>query len=176
MMTIVRLWGVLGAGSVGKSTAIGHLVGDFGRGRNGLRQGRGAAMREILLRGGGYLWLFSRRMSLQEARKYPGVVVKDVANQIKRVRSENPSIEPAYINVLFALRTDQFGNFPRAEGYLSHFIRNDWEIKSLALLSPNAQDRQLYRRFGAPICFVRRSRQIDISHAVGQVRNHFRWA
>src|ERR1700683_1814595 len=62
-MAIVRLWAVLGAGGVRKSTTVGHLAGDFGPGPTGLRRGRGGGLREVPLRGGGYLTIHPRKDS-----------------------------------------------------------------------------------------------------------------
>jgi hypothetical protein len=175
-MAQVRIWAILGADSVGKSTTIGHLIGDFGKGRGGLRPGPGG-MRQVLLRGGGYLTVFSRRTSWQEAGEPPEGVVKFIRQQnLQFERRGGRRIVAAYFNVLTALRTDRLGRFPPAEDYLSHFVKQDWHIESLALLSPTDADEGLYHRFGAPTCYVYDSCDIQIGWMVGQVRNHFGWA
>lgn len=148
-MTVIRLWAILGAGSVGKSTTVGHLSGDFGRGANGLRRGRGGGLREILLQGGGYLTIHPRRQSLQEARKTPEESVRVIENQSTPTQ-RNSNIQSANFNVLLALRTDRVGGLPAAEDYLSHFVTQGWRIESLALPSPTGRDERLYRHFGAP--------------------------
>jgi hypothetical protein len=105
-MAVIRLWAVLGGGSVGKSTTVGHLAGDFGRGATGLRRGRGGGLREIPLRGGGYLTIHPRRQSLQEAGVTPADSIKMITSQATRV-DRGKSVRSAYFNVLLALRTDQ---------------------------------------------------------------------
>ena len=162
-MAIVRLWAVLGAGGVGKSTTVGHLAGDFGPGPTGLRRGRGGGLREIPLRGGGYLTIHPRRQSLQEARKTPEKSVGIITSQAARIDHQK-GIRSAHFNVLLALRTDQTKNLPPAEDYLSHFLTRGWQIVSLALLSPNKRDKRTYPLFGAPICYINESRYRCSSH------------
>jgi hypothetical protein len=175
-MAIIRLWGVLGEGSVGKSTTIGHLAGDFGRSANGLRPGRGGGLKEIPLRGGGYLTIHPRRVSLQESGRSPGVAAKEIARESARV-DRRTNIQSAYFNALLAIRTDRFGEMPRAAEYLSYFAHHGWQIESLLLLSPNARDTDLYRHFGAPTCDVYGSTtDYSILQMVGRVKNHFGWA
>jgi hypothetical protein len=175
-MTVIRLWAVLGGPGVGKSTTVGHLAGDFGRGNNGLRRGRGGGLRDILLRGGGYLTIHPRRQSLQEARKTPDDSVREIANLSARAVRQGGNIHSAHFNVLLALRTDRPGGMPAADDYLSHFVAQDWLIESLALLSPTKRDERVYKLFGAPTCYVYESTALDIGEMVGQVRNHFGWA
>ena len=174
-MPQIRIWAILGAGSVGKSTTIGHLTGDFGKGQGGLRQTLGGK-REILLRGGGYLTVFSWRVSRQDGRQRPEDTVSFLKRQSSQFDTSGRPMAAACFNVLLALRTDRKGNFPVAAEYLSHFVRQGWMIESLALLSPTDRDEVLYHRFGAPICYVYGSRDIKIGWMVGQVRNHFGWA
>lgn len=182
---IVRLWAVLGADSSGKSTTVGHLVGDFGRGGNGVSPNRGEEFKEVLLRGGGYLYLYSRRQSVQEAKKTAEEIVDIVSKASAKQASIRPTMSPMYSNVLLSLRTDTKTGLPVAAHYLDHFIRRGWLIRSLALLSPRDAGRELYRSYGAPICYVRGAGRISvgslrgqarISYMVGQVRNHFGWA
>ena len=175
-MTTIRLWAVLGAKSVGKSTTVGHLFGHFGSGANGIDPRRGDDFKKILLRGGGFLYVFARRQSRQEAGKSKQQTEMEVLDKIEKLRKTNPAIEPAFINVLLALRTDRYQSRPRAEVYLTYFVNQGWQIASLAVLKPSARDRRLYHRFGAPICYVNNPRQIGIAHTVGRVRNHFGWA
>lgn len=124
-MAIIRLWAILGADSVGKSTTVGHLAGDFGSSANGLRRGRGGGLREILLRGGGYLTIHPKRVSLQEAGKTPEQVVKEIARESARLQ-RNAKIQSGYFNVLLAIRTNRFRGMPRADEYLSHFVAQGW--------------------------------------------------
>jgi hypothetical protein len=174
-MTQIRIWGVLGAGGVGKSTTVGHLIGDFGKGKGGLRPGPGG-IRQILLRGGGHLTVFGRRSSWQEAKKTPQQVAQIVKRQCSQISTQNPAITIANFNILMALRTDKFRNFPVATDYLSNFVKLGWHIESLALLSPSDTQARLYSRFGAPVCIVNDSLEIRFGWMVGQVRNHFGWA
>lgn len=174
-MPIIRVWAVLGAGGVGKSTTVGHLAGNFGRGQNGLRRGRGGGLKEILLRGGGYLTIHPRRQSLQEAGKTLEKSLKIIKSESGRAQP-NANIHSAYFNVLLALRTDQVGELPTANVYLSYFVDHGWQIESLALLSPTRNDERTYRHFGVPTCYVYDSKEIDINDMVGQVRNHFGWS
>ncbi len=111
-------------------------------------------MKEILLRGGGYLTIHSRRVSLQEAGKSPNAAVKEILSEARRLQRSNSTIQSAYFNVLLALRTDRFRRMQRADEYLSHFVAQNWQIMSLALLSPDSRDEQVYTRFGAPICYI----------------------
>jgi hypothetical protein len=175
-MAIIRLWAILGDGSVGKSTTIGHLAGDFGKSFNGLRRGRGGGLREILLRGGGYLTIHPRRVSLQEGGKSPKEAAKEIGRECARVE-RRANIQAAYFNVLLAIRTDRFEEMPKADEYLSYFVGQGWQIESLVLLSPNGRDTDLYRHFGVPTCYVYGSTtDFSILQMVGQVKNHFGWA
>jgi hypothetical protein len=174
-MTTIRLWAVLGEGNVGKSTTIGHLVGDFGPGANGLRHGRGGGSPEILLRGGGYLTIHPRRQSLQEAGKSPQQAVREITRESSRSQRKL-KIRSNYFNVLLALRTDQFRRMPRAHEYLSHFVDQRWQIESLVLFSSADSEERIYRQFGVPICYIDDSRAFPILQMVGRVRNHFCWA
>jgi hypothetical protein len=172
-MARIRLWAVLGEASVGKSTTVGHLGGEFGKGENGLRRGRGGGVKEIPLRSDGYLQILSRRQSLQEAGKTPEQVAKEIENASARLNQQNPTIESAFFNVLLAIRTDSPRKMKKGEDYLSYFVKRGWLIESLAILSPKSRDEHIYRRFGAPTCYIEYSSGLDIIQMVGQVRNHF---
>jgi len=173
-MATIRLWAVLGEGGVGKSTTVGHLAGDFGRGPNGLRRGRGGGLRQILLRGGGYLTIHPRRQSLQEAGKIPPQAVTEIGRESAKTQ-KSVRIKSEYFNVLLALRTDSYRGMPRAFEYLSHFVNNGWQIESLVLLRQTDADENIYRRFGVPICYIQ-SNELTILQMIGHARNHFGWA
>jgi hypothetical protein len=155
---------------------VGHLAGDFGASANGLRRGRGGGPRDIPLRGGGYLNIYPRRQSLQEAGKTPQQAAKEIARESARVQ-RRVNIRSGYFNVLLAIRTDRFHGLQRADDYLSYFVSQHWQIESLALLTPDRRDEDVYWRFGAPVCYVYDSNTAySIVQLVGQVRNHFGWA
>lgn len=170
-MTEIRLWGVLGRGNVGKSTTVGHLIGAFGPGKNGLGPRRGGVY-DVLLRGGGSLQIEARRQSLQEGRKSPQKQVEIFDRLLKRRAKSGHHL--ATLNLLLALRTDLTNNLPKADTYLSYFLKVGWHIESLALIAPSSAESVVYRRFGVSTCCVDRSP--GIGWMVGQVRNHFGWA
>ncbi len=166
--TQVRFWAIIGPPQVGKSTTIGHLTSQLGRGPGGIR--------EVLLRGGGYLTIFGRRMAWQEKGDGPDKVVKLINEQVRRLQSHNPNISISFFNVLMALRFDSENGCPDGHEYLSHFVQHDWLIESLVLLSPDDKHYH-YHRFGAPILYIHNSNiDFEISQMVGKVRNHFGWA
>jgi hypothetical protein len=165
----IRLWAVIGDANTGKSTAIGHLTSQLGRGDGGIRQ--------VLLRGGGYLTLFARRMAWQEAKRNPREVVKLVNQQARRLRASNPPISSSWFNVLCALRVDAVYGFPAGHEYLSHFVEQGWELENLVVMSPDQRSYH-YHRFGAPMLELHDSAApaMEIGWMVGQIRNHFGWA
>jgi hypothetical protein len=173
----VRVWAIIGHKNAGKSTIIGHLTSQVGSGANGLRRGRNAAYEEILLRGGGYLYVFARRMAWQEAGiDPPGVETRMKVFARRTQRYSN--ILPACINVLMALRYDPDNGCPGAKQYLSYFAAAGWSLESLVLLSPTPKQLD-YDCFGAPTLYTFDA-TIDLHHriswVVGAVRNHFGWA
>jgi hypothetical protein len=168
----IRLWAVLGEGSTGKSTIIGGLISQTGRGPGGFRY--------TLLRGGGSLELYVRRQSLQEGKRSPQEVVRDTLKVVRALQSRK-KISIGYLNLLFAIRTDAINGLPRASEYLSHFVRSGWSLESLIVLDYLERKDLLYLDFGAPVCplidastLVRDRSQHHM--LVGQARNHFGWA
>ena len=177
----IRIWVILGDPGAGKSTAIGHLTSQFGATENGLRQGPSPDESSVLLRGGGYLTILSRRMAWQEAEKKPQEVVDLILGKARQRQAEVPAISISWFNVLMALRYDAHdqrpNDFPAGYDYLSHFVRQGWFIESLVLLNPNAA-RYHYHRFGASTYDLYDTTHPDnqIAWTVGQIRNHFGWA
>lgn len=176
-MKKIRLWAVLGEGGVGKSTTVGHLMGHFGKGKNGVTPGGGGGPRDVLLRGGGYLTVVGRRQSLQEGNKTPEAALKIIVTQYDRDQRRSPAISSAYFNVLLALRTDRLSaGLPAAHHYLSYFISKGWQLESLAMLGPSLPEERPYKRFGVPTAYIYDPWDFEISQMVGMVRNHFGWA
>jgi len=176
-MPKVRVWAVLGDSDAGKSTTIGHLTSRLNQGPVGIVK--------VLLRGGGYLHIYGKKMALQEAEVYPddettpAIDQKGFMTNINDRAAElqhNPTISAGYFNILIALRFNQVNNYPCGLDYLSSFVEKGWSIESLVLLSPTPEQQEEYGRFGAPTLSVDNSRNIEINHMVGQVRNHFGWA
>lgn len=168
----VRLWCVLGEGSTGKSTVIGGLISQTGRGPGGFRY--------ALLRGGGSIELYVRRQSLQEGKRAPQDVVRDTL-RVARALESRKNISIGYLNLLLAIRTDSINGLPRANEYLSHFVRSGWSLESLVVLNYSERKDRIYFDFGAPVrplidasTLVRDRSQHHV--LVGQVRNHFGWA
>ena len=165
----IRLWAVVGPNNSGKSSTIGALVSQTGKGRGGIRS--------VLLRGGGWLYLHAYRQSIQEA----GMSIPDSIDRFEKIANiASVSHGASYLNLLLALRSDSIGGLPTADGYLKEFVRNGWELSALALLDcPTEYDR--YARFGAPMCDVRDASTmtavaLERNWVFGQVRNHFGWA
>jgi hypothetical protein len=175
-MAKIRMWAVIGAKGVGKSVTIGHLMGEFGRGENGLKPPSNSGVKEIPLRGGGYLDVLGRRQSLQEAGKPPQEFATRIEAMSRRNDQSNPNIVSQYFNILFALRSDRKNNLPLAEEYLSYLLKRSWHLEKIVLLSPGSREERVFRRFGVPICYIYESNDRDVSDLVGQVRNHFGWA
>jgi hypothetical protein len=168
----IRLWAVLGEGGTGKTSVIGNLISQYGRGPGGFRH--------VPLRGSGYLQIYARRQSLQEAKRS----VQEVLRETKRVASRletDEGLSIGYLNVLFAIRTDKIRGLPPASEYLSEFVRAGWILESLAILNYNERKHGHYYSFGAPTLEVYDSIDIVRQPArhhwlVGPVRNHFGWA
>jgi hypothetical protein len=169
----VRVWAILGDGQTGKSTIIGHLISQLGMGSGGFRW--------VPLRGGGFLQVYARRQSLQEAKRSPDQVIKDTKLKGRSLeKSHHISIN--WLNLLVAIRTDTTNRLPQADEYLSHFVRAGWTIESLVLLGEYDEQRySMYSAFGVPICEIYDSKETARDKKkhhwlVGPVRNHFGWA
>jgi hypothetical protein len=168
----VRVWAVLGEGATGKTAIIGNLISRLGRGPGGFRP--------VPLRGGGYLQIYARRQSLQEARRSPEQVVSDTL-KVARDLQKKHAFSICYLNLLVAIRTDVIRGLPPASYYLSHFVQSGWSLESLVILDYEVRKHFRYYAFGAPIC-----EHYDASDMVrdkaqhhwllGPVRNHFGWA
>ena len=164
----IRLWAVIGPPNSGKSSVIGALASQTGRGRGGLR--------DVPLRGGGWLKVFAFRQSLQEAGRTPEMAASKILANARR-RQESSVF--AYYNVLLALRSDSGTTFPTADLYLAHFVTSMFELQSIVLLEE--EHYELYARFGAPIAQIKNSAkmitvQTERNWVFGAVRNHFGWA
>jgi hypothetical protein len=168
----IRVWGVLGEASTGKTAIIGNLVSRLGRGPGGFRP--------VPLRGGGYLQIYARRQSLQEAKRSPEQVVRDTV-KVARGLQRKHSISICYLNLLVAIRTDAIHGLPPASAYLSYFVKSGWSLESLVILDYEERKHEKYYAFGAPICehyFASEMVRNGSQHhwLVGLVRNHFGWA
>lgn len=184
----IRVWAILGDTEAGKSTMIGHLTSMFGPGENGIDPKRQKPVRTVLLRGGGYLRLWTMRQALQEANKSPERFVNETLKRSAKMALVAPRIPSQYFNILIALRYDATATCPAGSEYLSFFCQQpDFALHSLVCLpsreagkeKPPSPDLSLFLRFGVPTCLVRSPVCPDgepISHQVGQIRNHFGWA
>lgn len=180
----VNVWAIVGDSDAGKSTLIGHLTAQFGatNNPNGLRSGPASRPYTVLLRGGGFLRLWSRKMALQEAGWSPEFAVAAISKRILR-HQRNATAG----NILIALRDVDTNGLPEGCKYLTYFQSQGWTIKSLVLLQ-NIKSPSAYLSLGAPVCFMDPSEQIkaeqftpqlfseQIAHRVGHIRNHFEWA
>lgn len=165
----IRLWAALGVPKSGKTSTIGALMSQT-------KQGPGGG-RDILLRGGGWLYIHCYRQSVQEANKSPQ---QSIAETVAAARKMNQSRPIAYYNVLFALRSDVCNNHPKADIYLGRYIRAGWELQSLILLDLD-KEYDHYVRFGAPTALIENSSRLlttekERNWVFGQARNHFGWA
>jgi hypothetical protein len=168
----VRVWAVIGEGSTGKSTVIGHLTSKLGRGPGGPQF--------MLLRGGGYLRVHARRQSLQEARITAQSIVRTFKARIANLQ-KNKGLSIGYANLLVAIRTDKINGLPPATDYLSYFVTSGWDLESIVILDYDGRKHASYHEFGVPTLEVYNSSdwvQDKLQHQilVGQVRNHFGWA
>lgn len=175
-MKNIRIWVVVGSADSGKSMTIGHLMGSFGRGPDGLKPGKTVGPREIPLSGGGYLYVLGRRQSLQEANKSADDAIKIFEAQARSAAAKPPMITSQHFNILLALRTDRINSLPPAYEYLTKFINRGWQLESLVVLCPTSSDVLTYRRFGVPTCYLDKNYDIDRLQMVGHVRAHFGWA
>lgn len=165
----VRVWGVIGPPGAGKSSVIGALISQSGQG--------GGGARDVLLPGGGWLYLNAFRRSLQEAQRSPEVAAEKILKAARTCQSRGIF---AFHNVLLALRSDNQTGFPIAAEYLRFFIKIGWEIQSLILLEESS-DYNLYARFGAPLALIESSAEMTSiplrrNWVFGMARNHFDWA
>jgi hypothetical protein len=165
----IRLWAIIGPSDSGKSSTIGALISQSGKGPGGLR--------DVLLRGGGWLRIMALRQSLQEAKQKPESVSEKFS---KAAHKQERNTAFAYYNLLIALRSDQVNGCPIADEYLSHFVEAGWEIQSLVLLEDEIEYGR-YIAFGAPLALIPKSakmtsNQLERNWVFGQVRNHFGWA
>jgi|JI7StandDraft_1071085.scaffolds.fasta_scaffold233266_2 GTPase SAR1 family protein len=184
ILTNVNVWAIVGDSGAGKSTMIGHLTAQFGATKkpNGLRPGPARKHYTILLRGGGFLRLWSRKMALQEAEWSPEFAVGEISNHILRHHRGATSG-----NILIALRDVDSNGFPEGHEYLNYFQSQGWTVRSLVLIQ-KTEDPSEYWSVGAPVCFMNSAEQLkpepdnlqafseQIAHRVGRIRNHFEWA
>ena len=180
----LNVWVIVGDSDAGKSTMIGHLTAQFGATDkpNGLRSGPASRPYTVLLRGGGFLRLWSRKMALQEARWSPEIAVAGIS---KRILGHQRNATAG--NILIALRDVDTNGLPEGYKYLNHFQSQGWTIKSLVLIQ-KVKNPSAYLAVGAPVCFMDPPEQVkpeqvkpqvfseQIAHRVGQIRNHFEWA
>jgi hypothetical protein len=184
----VRVWAILGDANAGKSTMITHLASIFGKGETNKREGgssagRGDGDHTLLLRGGGYLKIWKRKMALQEARLLPAEFVAFIEKRAKATAETKPKISPEYYNVLIALRHTAHLSFPAGHEYLSHFASVGWKLESL-VTAPPTTNFDLYLKFGVPVCRLieksdgedTKANRVPIGWRAGQIRNHFGWA
>jgi hypothetical protein len=170
----VRVWAILGDPGTGKSTTIRYLISQQTTGPGNIR--------DILLRGGGYLRLYASRRASQEARKSPEDVIKLIKEKGRRLTHGRPRLSICWLNVLMALRFDAANGCPPGHQYLSTFVEHGWLLESLVLMNYRDQDRrEFYHDFGAPTLDLLDSTRMardPSQHAwmVGQVRSHFGWA
>jgi hypothetical protein len=170
-MAEIRLWAIVGEGSTGKSTVIGNLISQLGRGSGGFRH--------VLLRGGGYLQVYARRQSLQEAKRSPDNVIRETQKLVRDLEKKR-RISVGALNLLLAIRSDSINRLPPASEYLSRFVQSGWKIESLVVLDYEGRKHHLYYDFGAALYELYDSAELlqDKSQhqwVVGQVRNHFGW-
>jgi len=168
----IRLWAIIGDSDSGKSTSIGYLVSHLGRGR--------PSYRYIYLRGGGYLLMYVRKQSLQEAKRTPEKVVVDTIAEARKLATRE-KVNLAWFNVLYAIRSDTVNGLPTADAYLSHFVDCGWKIESLILMNYKSNPHARYYNFGAPTYELHDAAKLvrdpsTHTHMVGQIRNHFGWA
>lgn len=171
----VRVWAVLGSGSTGKSSVVGNLISQLGKGPGGTKW--------VPLRGGGYLQINARRQSLQEAKRTKERVVKDAIADARALQKKH-QISIAYYNLLVAIRADDGVNgLPPADQYLSYFVDQGWTIESLVILDYNEKEHSKYHAFGAPTLehydtskMVENNKKSEYHWLTGPVRNHLGWA
>ena len=173
MSPAIRLWTLLGESQTGKSRVVGDLSSRPGRGRAGFSY--------ILLRGGGYLSVYSKKMAWQEDRKPPAESVAEIKSKVSTLTRALRG-PPSVVNVLSTLRYDPVTHWdglfcPSANLYLNAWIAEGWELASLVLMSPDREgSRDFYGRYGAPTAWIYESRALAAGEMVGTVRNHFSWA
>lgn len=167
----VRVWAILGESDAGKSTVIGHLVSQYGKGAGGLRVSP--------LRGGGDLRIYARRQSVQEAKRTPDDVIADTYKSAVKLQKKH-GIVLANFNLLIALRTDVTNRMPMGHAYLSRFIAEGWDLSSIVVLNYQDTLHAAYREFGAPFLGIEDNGLIENKSMhnllVSKVRNHFGWA
>lgn len=172
-MAKIRLWTIIGEGATGKSTTIGHLISQTGKGSGGFRY--------VLLRGGGFLQIYARRQSLQEAKRSPDAVLADTKRLIRTVENRR-GFPIESLNLLLAIRSENNVNgLPPASEYLARFLKAGWSIESLAVLNYEGKKHAQYYDFGIPTCEVYETASLvreksNHQMMVGAVRNHFGWA
>ncbi|MCI2394117.1 hypothetical protein [Aliiroseovarius sediminis] len=126
----LRFWVIVGESETGKSTTIGHLVGQFGRSQSGLIK-NGEDFAHVPLSAGGLLRVFSMRCALQEnpdGKEGPEGAVEHCEK--KWGKSE---VSSQYHNCLIALRHFENNGQPNAFGYLNKFVEYGSSIERLVL-------------------------------------------
>ncbi len=173
----IRLWAVIGGTQAGKSTTIGHLAYSVPV-TTGIHLAAG--FRQVLLRGGGRMRVYAIPQALQEHnRRTPEETVTLALEIIASQIQDEPT---ACLNLLIALRLRPVSSggvvYPAGHEYIAHFVRNGWQLESLALLSPSNADEITYQHFGAPLLRydTNAPENREINLMVGMVRNHFGWA
>jgi hypothetical protein len=184
ILTNVNVWAIVGDSDAGKSTIIGHLTAQFGttKNPNGLRSGPASRPYTVLLRSGGFLRLWSRKMALQEAGWSPEFALSEISKRILRHQRGARSG-----NILIALRDVDTNGLPEGHEYLKYFQSHGWTINSVVLIQKTENPHE-YLSVGAPVCLMNSAELLEpehgnlqafseqIAHRVGRIRNHFAWA
>lgn len=173
-MVQVRLWTILGEAQTGKSRSVRELASLQ------LRGGR-PTFSDVLLRGGGYIRVYAKRMAWQEDKKMPADSIREIERKIA-VLTRRLKRKPVAVNVLSTLRFQPIIHSsgltcPAASKYIEAWQDKGWSVESLALMSPDpagADDH--YGELGAPTAWLYESRTMRIGEMVGTIRNHFAWA
>jgi ABC-type cobalamin/Fe3+-siderophores transport system ATPase subunit len=192
----IRLYCIVGNGGAGKSTVARYLVMP-----KSYQENKITYWNSVLLESGGYLRVFTRLRSFQEASIDLEKAQKLLQQQLKAVAttpahgpagetSNYPvSIKPKRLNALITLRLDAYNELPPAFKYLDKFVKLGWSPHRIAVLPTEAESAQPnydkflekaaeYERYGAPVSYGDAwDSSADVPNwKIGRVRRLFGWA
>lgn len=170
-----NIYALIGEKDSGKSTSISYLTG---------RTTGPYSEARILLKNGGYINVLPKIMSLQEHNISPAQSVKLIEDYYSKISNKFPYVEIT-ANVLLTMRFDAFQNIgitgsrlqPRAEEYLSEYLKKGWNLKSLVLYCDEGdKKRPHFLHYGAPLLYHPDATSNSFEAMAGKIRRHFGWA
>lgn len=170
----LRIWIIVGESDTGKSTLVGHLMGQFGKSDTGLKH-NGANFCNVPQIGGGSMQFFSARCALQESPKGDGSP-KDARRHLIEKWKNKPAHQS--MNCLITLRLNQDEGHGTAYKYIDEFLKAGDEFMAGVGLAVGRSDQDKLMSYGVPFLFLPDRKKVNrtILEGAAAVRQHFHWA